>query len=399
MKHIYILFICITCFSVYSQNTGDNKVLNTAEKNRLRTITSLKTNNLTELFQASIDNGIFSYTKSSVTIKSTLFGVKKLFNPNIAVDTSYQKQTFARNFEFSSKIGIDNANKINEVNPTIKYAIINKRDVSNINRTDLSVINLAIEDVIQSQMKILAIINSRAMAANLNTEELNTFNDLKIKYTQLSATDAGDTLSERYKISFLKSLLQKNETIYKKIDPENNLFDDLIKKSNEVDEFQKQLDDKIKRGAILTIAGVGRYKDIYWDSLNLKIEFLKGLGNNKDKDKPWDLYASAALGMKKDSVNGDYLGRQIGSVKLGVNKVLLKNNSGASFLEVLGAAEINQVVKGLYSGEETPKIFLDFTLTFRLGKTTFLPIEIKYDPKTANVFGFFKLKWDITSQN
>lgn len=45
------------------------------------------------------------------------------------------------------------------------------------------------------------------------------------------------------------------------------------------------------------------------------------------------------------------------------------------------------------------KNLADFTLTLRINKSTFLPIEIKYDPKNANVFGYFKLKWDNTCDN
>ena len=86
--------------------------------------------------------------------------------------------------------------------------------------------------------------------------------------------------------------------------------------------------------------------------------------------------------------------------KIGLNKVLLKNgNENNSFLEILGNAEFDHVLKGLYSKEIKDVFMADFTLSIRLSPTLFLPLEIKYDPKNANLFGFLKIKWDLPRTN
>lgn len=109
-----------------------------------------------------------------------------------------------------------------------------------------------------------------------------------------------------------------------------------------------------------------------------------------------DIYAAAFYDFKMDATLNKALNRQIFTGKLGLNKVLIKNQEkNTSFLEILGAAELNYLAKGAGVNEKKTVFMADFTLTFRLSPTIFLPVEFKYEPNEGNVFGFLKVKWDL----
>src|SRR5579872_5804155 len=126
---VVIFFAALCGYSLKAQ-IGPNEVLRKVDTVRGTQLTSLKTNTLAEVLQASINNGILSGTASGVNLKSTVFGLKKLFNPGISIDTQYREETFSRNFELGFGVKIDNNNAINGVSGSLKYAIINHRDLN-----------------------------------------------------------------------------------------------------------------------------------------------------------------------------------------------------------------------------------------------------------------------------
>ncbi len=386
--------MAVVC-SALKVNAQDNAILNVIEDERVKKITSLKTNYLAELFQAAVDNDILSYSRSNVTFKSTLFGIKKLFDTTAVVDTNYKKAFLLRNIEISSKIGMGAQSKINEVTPGFKWALINKRDLSNVDRSDLREMNDSLTALTLIQFNILGVLSN---GNGLTIEEEDKLNEILSQYTNFSTSSARATLSAKEKTEFLIKKIEENNFIGNKFQlPKANL-DRMISASKNIDALLKKREEAIKKGAILNLTGYGRYKDVYWDSASVGLEFIKGLGNKKDEDKPWDFQASAFYNTKLATNLNNQTSTSYAIGKLGINKVLIKNKAGASLVEVLGAAEVNHAFEKPAVGDQT-KILVDFTLTLRINKTTFLPIEIKYDPKNANVFGYFKLKWDITSDN
>jgi hypothetical protein len=387
----------LVLFSAMLAAQTDEKILEKMEEKRVQTLTSLKTNNLSELFQAALDNGIVAGNRSNASVKTTLFGIQKLIDPSITAEERYKRAAFARNFEFGTSLGINTSNKLNQADPSIKWAIINNRDLSVIDRPELNDLNNALRNVDSLQNSLLNEIAKRANA--LPGQDRTDALVVLQKVTKLSNVKPEDIKSEADKIAFFENELKNNPALFSKLDPNNDLFAPMKKNAKEIDDLQNKLTNKIRSGALLTLNINGRYRDVYWDSAGVKLEFLQGLGAIKDKEKPFDLQASLSFSTKKTATSVDLAGRQIISGKAGVNKVLLKNNEGASFMEVLGGVEYTRITSGVVTGEEEANFFLDFTFTFRLNKTSFLPIEIKYDPQNANVFGYFKLKWDITSKN
>ena len=397
--HLFV--VCLLSHSLcFGQvpNVPKSTFLKRYEEARGKDLTSLKTNTLAEILQASINSGIITTKGTDINIKSTIFQLKKIWNPLIVTEESYKKQTFARNFEFGIGVKIDNYNKINGFGSSFKYAIINNRDISNYNlkknyvkkeydKLNASIgalsqvlhdkIALKIEAALRSktfidqdkdgsqQIKILAALDT----FNNHSNDANAFKDLEGKLIPFNMPGINHSTFET--------------TNYSEV-------------NNEIIKAAKNLEDQIKKGGLLTLAFSSNYKGKSWDSLTINLEYIKGLGNKPDKEKPWDIYATAFCDFKQDTVKKTALGRQVFTAKLGLNKVLIKNRvEGNSFLEILGAAEYSNILRGRYAKEDQTVFTVDFTLSIRLTKTLFLPFEIKYDPKNANVFGFLKVKWDL----
>lgn len=392
-----IIFCIAIIASVTKMHAQDITVLKDFEDERLKKLTSFKTNYISELFQAAIDNDMLSYSKSNITFKSTLFGIKQLCDTSITIDNKYKKHQWMRNIEISSKMGMNAQAKINEVTPGFKWSIINKRDVSIVTGNDVK----EIQDSMNAINKIQFLLYSpfyKTDDKGLTKDQETIVNGILAKFTEMSTAKAKSVFTELEKTKYFLSELEKNKFIEEKFGLSKDDLKRMAANAKRLDELVEERDETIKRGAILNLTGYGRYKDIYWDSVSIGLEFIKGLGNKKDEDKPWDLQASAFYNAKLATNLNNQTMSSYAIGKVGINKVLIKNKAGASLMEVLGAAEVNHAFEKPLEGDQT-KILADFTLTLRINKTTFLPIEIKYDPKNANVFGYFKLKWDITSEN
>lgn len=393
--------IIITCFAFlqsacFSQE-AKNYFLNQYENIRSEKLTSLKTNTLAEIFQASINSGIITTNGTDIGLKSTIFQLHKIWKPDIINENNYVKQTFARNFEFGIGIKINGANKINAFGTSVKYAIINNRDISLQNKKymdkDIAELNGLIDGVVKQLHNGIALRIENAI--NRSPQMIYGKDSSKRKIIE----NALDTFTAHN--SSAQALQQLGVDL-------KNFYNDLDMKQSDFAAFNygevrqaiskkaEALEDNIKKRGLLTFNFGSNYKEKGWDSLNVNLEYIKGLGNVKDKDKPWDIYAAAFYDFKQDTVSKSALGRQIFTAKFGINKVLLKNKKeNNSFLEILGAAQYTHVLKGLYAKESKGVFMADFILSIRLSATLFLPLELKYDPKNANVFGFLKVKWDM----
>jgi hypothetical protein len=389
--------ICfVVCFlllqSVCFSQTTKSLFLNAYEAERSKKLTSLKTNTLAEIFQASLKSGIITTKGNDIGLKSTIFQLHKLWKPEIITEDSYKKQTFARNFEFGIAVKINESNKINAFGSSFKYAIVNNRDISLQNKkyldADIKKLEAAIDALVgtlhnQITKKIQNAIRNPSFKKEDKDGVLNALSSFS---TNNSDVQSFKKLGENLKPFF--PVLEMQESDFNAINYAETR--EAIRKQAE------ELEDNIKKRGLLTLNFGNNYKDKAWDSLAISLEYIKGLGLAKDKDKPWDIYAAAFCDFKQDTVTKNSLGRQVFTAKLGLNKVLLKNRKeNNSFLEILGSAEYTHVLKGLYAKESRGVFMADFTLSIRLSQSVFLPVEIKYDPKNGNVFGFLKVKWDL----
>lgn len=397
LKAALLLILPVFLALTLKAQISSTEVLRKIDTSRGTQLTSLKTNTLAEVLQASINNGILSSTASGVNLKTTLFGLQKMFHPEVTIDTLYSKATFARNFELGFGLKINSGNAIDGVSGSLKYALINHRDLTVLSDKSFSKKARAIDH------ELFLADSSRVAGGNalpdaiasardngkLSAVERKSINDEMRTFTK----EMDDTATKSKAIPDLKKFFMPFIQS-RQIDLDTSFFSDLTYRGKLIDSLYNSLMDEIKKGALLTLSVTGDYASNAWDSLSFKAEYLKGLGWQKDSTKPWDLYLGAFLNLKQDTVSKQALHRQVWTGKFGLNKVLATKKDGSSFLEILGAAEYDYI-QNAYAKEKSSTLVADFTITVRLSTTIFLPFELKYDPNAKNFFGYLSVKWDL----
>jgi hypothetical protein len=123
----------------------------------------------------------------------------------------------------------------------------------------------------------------------------------------------------------------------------------------------------------------------------LKLKFLQP---RKNLELQWDLKANVQF-MADTSKPGRNLKRQTWYAEPGLNLVI-RDKSRQSFLEFKVSGGINEVFHGTYKGEDPLDVTLNGTLRVRIFNEIWVPLQIKYDPKTGNVFGFLNVTMNFT---
>lgn len=341
--------------------------------------TSFKYDALSEIMQIGLNKGILTGNEKDVSLKATLYGLMVLGNKDYEIDRSYSKLTFQRNLEFAANMKINDDEKINGFGLAIKYAIINKRDLSvNDAYTALHPKIAALSQSLHESIApiILSLLRTKTGEdkARLNRfiQENSNIKNFPIFFNEL-----------RRLMLFPDSLLNT------KMSTMQNALDDLHSEYYTITRG-------IEKGPLLTFSGESVNTNNTWDLVKLKLEYIKGLGFVKDDQNPWDIYVGAYYAMLKDSLSVlNRLTRITGSVKGGINHVLVKDASNQSLVEILGGLEYNSIFHGAYVNEKTNQMNMLFNLAFRIAPNLYLPLEIKYDPDKANFQGLVRLKWDM----
>ena len=365
------------------------------DASQTKKITSLQTSLLPQVLQTAIQNGILSSSGSGITLQSSIYGILKLFDTTVKLDYRYKKLWLARNFALGAGAGLNNDNSISGFHTNAKWAIVNKRDetdilVSAASRKRVALLS-QIEDVEGPLMAgfATAVDNAYRQDKSITLTEYNVITD-----SMIAAYPPNQSINmARLKSALLPYIMAG------KIHADTAAFSQISLLEAQRQSAYKKLTQTIQRGSLLTFTFNSNYTSNRWDSLNFQLEYMHGLGGDStQKDKPWDFYAGAFFNIKEDTLTKQALQRQVAKGKIGVNWVPFTHKDGSYLLEVLGTAEYDWVKQGWYQGENRSTWYADFTVTFYLNKTVYLPIEIKYDPLHGNFLGFLNVKWDILSK-
>lgn len=343
---------------------------------------SILTEILSEKLQFAFDNKLVNSTDNKLEFKGSLHGWKTLFSHTEKAKTAYLDNVFSRNLEMGGGIIFDSQNqlKVKGLNMNLKYAIINNRDP-----------------------KTYKFYAKTDEFNNLVKNLLPTLNQVRNDYESLANDQSIDsTVKERLKNS-LNNFNAKRD--FSLLDP--LLLKNVKKRAIQAFEANfaaatKSYDstiNKMNNASVWTIALNSNYVDKKWSEITLQTEFIKGLGGieREREDYPWDLYGGVFFKNLQDTTNLEKsINRTVLTGKFGVNKVLAisKSDIKSSALEVLLNVEYNYIPRGRYSNEEEKTFMLASTISIRLAPNVYFPVEIKYDPKNGNFFGFLKVKWD-----
>ncbi len=335
-------------------------------------------------YQALVKNGVINQGDGEFKIKSTIYGLIRIFDSTKREKTYFEKFRWARNTEFGAGMELDKNNKIQSFNPNLTIAIYNGREYN-------------------PKREKMNLFDKNGMTA-YKTEKATERLDKVQKRMEEEVNAISDPVKRKEKIAELAVINDKfnksdfDFSLYKKwLDEED--IKDLATKWKVLTDKYDELQKKLSGAPLLTYGYEGGYNGKKWDKLNNKLEFLKGFGNEKDSVMKYDFYAGVFYNITQDTLNNSSsLNRKVFTAKVGVNTVLFKNETdGSSIVEVLGGAEYQNISKGIYTGEKRDFFKLDLTFSFRLAKNLYLPFELKYNATTGRFEGYLDLKFDVVN--
>jgi len=336
---------------------------------------SIRTDLLIHTYQALIKNGILKQDDNEVQLKSTIYGLIKIFDSSKAEDRTYTKLRWARNIQVGVGAVLGDENKITDFNSSLTIALINKRQPAG---------NFALFSDSTFQAKTMTALDLIFNTAFKKVETL--FNDNTISTEKKNAAlKKLEDFSETFNYALLADLMTATELADFKAQ-----WEGLVK---EYTDAQRQLSG----GALLTYGYEGNYGSNKWSKIDQKLEFVVGLGHKTDSVRKYDFYAGTFYNFSQDTLNkSQALNRRVFSAKAGINSVLIRSREdGGSIVEAFGGLEYKNISKGIYTGEKESTLNVDVTVSFRITKNVYLPIQIKYDPSIGRFNGFVDLKFDI----
>lgn len=322
-------------------------------------------------YQALVKNGFLKQTDNEYQLKSTIYGLIRIFDSTKQEKQFFQKNTWARNTTIGLGAVMGEDNNINALNTSLAINLLNGREIRASKLFDETISKEKLENATKIFDKVLE-----------NAEK--TINGTNADKTKEVLNQLADFNKSKINFSLLKGLLTDEE-----ISECKSTWEALNKR---YDEIKSKLDG----APSLVYKYEGNYTNTSWQKINNSLEFLVGLGNSKSKERNYDFYAGLFYNATQDTTKKTaFLNRTQFTFKTGINAVLLKDSEGNSTFEALGGAEFVNTSKGLYVGEMENNFKLDLTLSVRLSKNLFLPFQLKYNQTTGRFEGYIDLKMHV----
>jgi hypothetical protein len=369
---------CSTLISLAQKSPVSNPAL---------TADSLATGNykdvLKSFFQLAFDN--LTSDKKELRFTSSPFAVMAQWDSSILVNESYVKYKALRNLNFSFALKLDTNYKFNGFSSGVKYALINKRDET-VSRQFVALVqnDKTIKQLFTLTNAVFAYISKQdsfAFQQQLIAEANAFFSGSK----NLNQLDSG--LQAQIKLLAASNPATAGVSALMAADPAFN-----INKTGQAiyDDFKKNFHTR----PLLTIAlDDTTYKDkFFFSNVTLSMQYLQGITSAERKNEI-ELDLKTALQLTDDTLRKGYdLKHSFFSFEPGINIVLKTRATHNSFFEMKVGGGYYRTFSSLYAGEEREVITLNSTVRIRIFGDIWIPIDIKYDPKTGNVFGFLNVR-------
>lgn len=330
---------------------------------------------ITDLYAAAVDGGFVTGKDGTFTFKASLFGLGKIFNPHWDLDTEYLKRTGLRNVEISTAFVFGKDDKIESFRPSIRWAVINKRDRSAYN----------FYTAFQSEYANVATELAQAMQKVLNDEGLNVPSPDTIQQQRIAALQAtSQKFSQTGKLSDLDSAVQ--DALGSALEQGNlQAFKD--KWSQEAAELDKKL--------LLTVTAggdVGRSHNR--DSLFAEAALAVGLEDAAKR--VYDIVLKSQVALKDTSMAKTDFSRVQWLNSAGIESVLVRDRQDNALLESKLAMEYTHILSGHQENEKDGVFNFALTLSPLVAEDIALPLTLKWDPENGDVFAKFSLLWKFT---
>ncbi len=378
-----LLFFILIAITGFSQSNSDAiKSIITAD--------SLRSGNtkdvFTSFFQLAFNN--LTSKNKELNFNSNPFAIMLKSDPSLAADNSYYKYRVLRKMNFNFGLRLDTSYRFNGFSSAIKYALVNKRDSA----------------------------TSKLLFKKLLSDSLN--NEAKMIEIKLDSIERVDnTMDKREFVANLRAFLNNKDTAFKDLKPEFKLmvrqiiqdsgaypilarsihsdstFNLRSAESNNYD----SLKNLIKKGLLWTVSVADTtYKDqFFFSNIVFKTQLLKGFGKMKPGSN-WEYDMQANLNLLDDTLHkGRDLKRTMLTIEPGFDLVLRTKNTDQSFLEFKFSGSYIRQFGSLYANERRDSLTVNATMRIRIINDIWIPLEIKYDPRSGNIFGFLNVRMNL----
>jgi len=354
-------------------------------KLKIITVDSLASGNFKDVFSSFFQLAVKDLTgpDKGLIFTSNPYAIMLKHNDSLATYHYYRKYTYLRNLNISLGVKLDSAYHFNGLSIGLNYALINNRDYTikkqfllddlNDKRTRAwfewnRAINAGISRIGDTEMKA----KYRRQYELLVKDSVSNFQKMDSAF-QNWVLDISDTV--KY-LNFRKLVKDPNFSIYKL-------------KDQPYDSLRKIYQNR----ALWTLgAGDTSYSDGYLPKkIQIISEYLKGL-MPPSHNYNLELDLKATLHFSDDTLLANRnISRQLFSFEPGVNFVLNGPRTKQSFFEFKLSGSYSNIWKGLYPKEMQINNTINATLRLLVLDKIWIPLQIKYDTRNHNVFGFLNV--------
>lgn len=382
MKQLLLLFIFINIIVTNYAQTKPNLPLSAD---------SLATGNYKDVLASFFQLAFNKFTSKEKELKFTSnpFAVMAKLDTGLLRSAQYYKYRHLRDLNFSFSAKLDSSYRFNGFSSGLKYALINRRDET----VSRAFIQNILDD---SRVKVIITLNQALdqfiSTLGNDTATQNRIQKQKVGFTRgtMNYNQLDETLRKKIiQIAKDSNLVSLEQTI--EANPQFNL------KKTAADIYD-EIKTKINNKSLWTV-GISdtTYNDHFiFSNIVLSSEFVKGIDTMKSKDI--ELNLKAAVQLLDDSLKaGRDLKRSIFSFEPGFNFVWKTKNTLKSFFEFKLSGSYYHTFSTLYNAEKRDSLTLNGTIRIRIYDDIWIPLEIKYDPRSGNVFGFLNVRANFTA--
>jgi hypothetical protein len=367
--------------------------LSFGQKKEITPITadSLATGNYKDVLTSFFQLGFERLTGPNKELKfsSNPFAVMAKLDNDLLLSHNYYQYRKLRNLNFAAALKLDNDYKFNGFSSAVKYALINKRDET----VSWAFVSMVLDDekiqtFFQLNNHIIGNISTLAQDRELQKKLLDEtilFMQGKLKFNKLD---------EKLQTAIKQFLATKQLVEITEIIDNDKNFNPAKLSADIYDNYKETINNKLLWTVSLSDT---TYKDQFmFSNLVLSTDLVKGIDKIKRADV--ELNMNANLQYVDDTLRtGRDLNRSVFTIEPGLNFVAKTKNGLKSFLEFKLSGGFYYTLSGLFIGEEKSRITINGTLRMRVYNDIWIPIEVKYDPKSGNVFGVLNVRTNFTA--
>lgn len=363
------------------------------------TADSLTTGSYKDIFSNFFQLAVKDLTgpAKSVTFTSNPYAIMLRHNDSLAMYKNYRKYTWLRRTNFTVGAKLDSSYRFNGMTASLNIALFDKRDYTIQKKFLADLYHDTLINIYLTVDQAAGVVLLRKNLPNIDSliDQMNTYFNKPQKDT-LTFSQLDKNVQAA--ITAVLDTMALNPTY-------GSIVKDIIKSRN-FNLYQQAYDNYIAARTLFQNRGLytigvsdTSYNDaIFSKNVQLTMEYAKGLYKTTHHNYNFQMDLKAALNFADDTLNpGRNLHREVFTFTPTISYVLNSAKDQQPWLEFDLGGSYSNVWKGhLYKGEDQIVNTINGTLRVLITDNIWIPVTIKYDWKTGNVFGLLDVTTNFT---